>query len=204
MSTCKTTNYPTPAPTQTPTLTDPNAFSSGSIIATLPAQFNSSNMTSCFDIPNSNYLNWQKDPNIPADEWFGCQFLSQPIVRARMLEGAMPGGNLPLSDYPTFTKDGLTKMIQDGCYIISVLPQSRTSSKVRHWSSASEFTKAASSSWSQQLVHQKAKGFSFLGSATSSSYQGTADRGTAADRSNSNVGATISRKIHIASIGRFH
>jgi hypothetical protein len=39
-----------------------------------------------------------------------------------------------------------------------------------------------------------------LGGATSAAYQASTSKGTAADRSNSNVGATISRKIHIASI----
>jgi hypothetical protein len=57
ISTCGATAYPTNAPTHVPTLANPAAFSSGTIIATLPDAFvyDFSKQTSCADIPGGRF-----------------------------------------------------------------------------------------------------------------------------------------------------
>jgi hypothetical protein len=223
---CASTAYPTPVPTQNPT---PAAiFSTGTITAVLPllyfdmadetgklknctewsscAMMSSCNSLAGFTFQNNTnnndkgqYRDWQHNLAIPADIWFGCQILEEPPDQG-LKAAQIPGGPLNPSVDTPFTPETLVKMLSDGCYTIKLEPQSTTTSTVKHWSDADEYTHAASSALSTTTNVQTSAGLSMLGAAMSASFQSTNSKSTAAYRSNSNIGATISRKLHIASI----
>lgn len=145
------------------------------------------------------YRHWARNRQIPADVWFGCQLLSQPVAHGMSLNSP-PGGHTVGSTANPFTPAAQLKMIDIGCYEISILPQSTTKSTVRHWADAQDHQNSASESLSKEVEASAAWGVSFFGAGMSAKYDSTRATSSATYRSSNNVGASINRRLMIAKL----
>jgi hypothetical protein len=211
---CAGTQYPTPSPTLAPTQAG-ETFTSGTIVAALPAQYNFDAVAKCdtdweecvstqgesvrdcsrINAAGSNlYQNWQNEKTIPRSQWFGCQLLAHNIDGGRNYGN--PGTLKPWADKEFFSPKQFVSMIKTGCYTISVLPEATTSSSVKRWSSAQEFADASSKS--NSFSGGFSFGFGLFG--LSVSYAESTSSSKASSGSKTNVGATFNRRIEIASV----